>query len=213
MLEERGGIVWVRTPSASPEPELRKGRGRPTAEAVPPEVRAAEEAAEHAAAEERVAYDARQLAAFQEWLERQTREQEEAARRAQEEREQAPAGPELPQQFLARAAAPLDYGKALLPGEGDAMAAFVQAGKRIPRRGEIGMRSDEIEKYEVLGYQMSGSRHARMNAVRVRKESQVYTAEEKSALAQLNFEEKQKREGEVMGRLKDLVERTQDRVG
>ena len=92
------------------------------------------------------------------------------------------------------------------------MAAFVQAGKRIPRRGEIALKSEEIEKFESLGYQMSGSRHTRMNAVRVRKESQVYTAEEKAALAQLNFEEKQKREAEVMARMKDLVERTQDRA-
>ena len=30
-----------------------------------------------------------------------------------------------------------DYGGALRPGEGAAMAAFVQSGKRIPRRGEV----------------------------------------------------------------------------
>ena len=212
LLQERGGIAWARTPSASPEPELRK-RGGGTAREVPPEVREAEERAEREAAAERAAYEARQLEAFKEWLGRREREEEEAERQAREEREQAPAGPELPQQFLARAApGALDYGKALLPGEGDAMAAFVQAGKRIPRRGEIALKSEEIEKFESLGYQMSGSRHTRMNAVRVRKESQVYTAEEKAALAQLNFEEKQKREAEVMARMKDLVERTQDRA-
>jgi hypothetical protein len=31
------------------------------------------------------------------------------------------------------------FGKALRPGEGDAMATYVQAGKRIPRRGEVGL--------------------------------------------------------------------------
>lgn len=41
-----------------------------------------------------------------------------------------------------------DYGKALLPGEGAAMAAYVAEGKRIPRRGEIGLTSDEIETFE-----------------------------------------------------------------
>jgi Ras-induced vulval development antagonist. len=51
-----------------------------------------------------------------------------------------------------------DYGKALLPGEGAAMAAYVAEGKRIPRRGEIGLTSDEIERYEAVGYVMSGSR-------------------------------------------------------
>ena len=30
------------------------------------------------------------------------------------------------------------YGGALRPGEGEAMAAYVQSGKRIPRRGEVG---------------------------------------------------------------------------
>jgi hypothetical protein len=51
------------------------------------------------------------------------------------------------------------YGKALLPGEGAAMAAYIAEGKRIPRRGEIGLTSDEILVYEEQGYVMSGSRY------------------------------------------------------
>lgn len=51
-----------------------------------------------------------------------------------------------------------DFGRALLPGEGAAMAAYVAEGKRIPRRGEIGLTSDEIASYESVGYVMSGSR-------------------------------------------------------
>ena len=66
-----------------------------------------------------------------------------------------------------------DYGTHMRPGEGTAMAAYVQSGKRIPRRGEVGMTADEIVKYEDLGYVMSGSRHNRMNAIRIRKENQV----------------------------------------
>jgi len=50
------------------------------------------------------------------------------------------------------------YGGALLAGEGSAMAAYVQDGKRIPRRGEIGLESDQIELYENVGFVMSGSR-------------------------------------------------------
>lgn len=50
------------------------------------------------------------------------------------------------------------YGKALLPGEGAAMAAYIAEGKRIPRRGEIGLTSNEITGYEDSGYVMSGSR-------------------------------------------------------
>lgn len=51
-----------------------------------------------------------------------------------------------------------EMGLALLPGEGAAMAAYVAEGKRIPRRGEIGLTSDEIASYESVGYVMSGSR-------------------------------------------------------
>ena len=40
---------------------------------------------------------------------------------------------------------------------------------------------------------MSGSRHKRMNAVRIRKENQIYSAEEKRALQLFNHEEKQAR--------------------
>jgi hypothetical protein len=36
------------------------------------------------------------------------------------------------------------YGKALLPGEGEALAAYVQQNLRIPRRGEIGYDADEL---------------------------------------------------------------------
>lgn len=53
---------------------------------------------------------------------------------------------------------PREYGKALLPGEGAAMAAYVAEGKRIPRRGEIGLTSDQIASFECVGYVMSGSR-------------------------------------------------------
>ncbi|EGG04967.1 uncharacterized protein MELLADRAFT_30242, partial [Melampsora larici-populina 98AG31] len=65
---------------------------------------------------------------------------------------------------------PKEFGCALRPGEGSAMAASIEAGERIPRRGEIGLKA---------GYVMSGSRHRRMNAVRIRKENQVISAEEK----------------------------------
>eukprot|EP00898_Chlorokybus_atmophyticus_P008300 jgi/Chlat1/8471/Chrsp80S07880 len=102
---------------------------------------------------------------------------------------------------------PINYGGALLPGEGDAMAQYVQQGKRIPRRGEVGLTSDEISKFEDLGYVMSGSRHQRMNAVRIRKENQVYSAEEKRALAMINHEEKAKREHKVLSDLQKLVQR------
>ena len=74
-----------------------------------------------------------------------------------------------------------------------------------PRRGEVGYSSEQIENFEKMGYVMSGSRHARMNAVRLRKENQVYSAEEQAALAMINYEEKAAKEKEVMEELKRLV--------
>lgn len=98
-----------------------------------------------------------------------------------------------------------DYGKALLPGEGAAMAAYVAEGKRIPRRGEIGLTSDQIASFEAVGYVMSGSRHRRMEAVRIRKENQIYSADEKRALAMFSKEERQKRENRILSQFKDMV--------
>ena len=77
----------------------------------------------------------------------------------------------MPARFTLASASELDM--LHVAGEGAAMAAYVQTGKRIPRRGEVGLRADEIERFETLGYVMSGSRHNRMNAVRIRKENQV----------------------------------------
>ncbi|KAG6919342.1 hypothetical protein DXG01_006888 [Tephrocybe rancida] len=100
------------------------------------------------------------------------------------------------------------YGGSLLRGEGSAMAAFLQDGteSRIPRRGEIGLTSDEIAKYEDVGYVMSGSRHRRMNAVRMRKENQVISAEEKRGILKLQKEERERRETILREEFNELVE-------
>ncbi|BGP26560.1 importin [Rhodotorula toruloides] len=98
------------------------------------------------------------------------------------------------------------YGGALRPGEGTAMAAFVAEGQRIPRRGEIGLEADQIERYESAGFVMSGSRHKRMNAVRVRKENQVISAEEKRGILQLAAAEKAKRENEIVASFREMVD-------
>jgi len=104
-----------------------------------------------------------------------------------------------------------ELGKALLPGEGAAMAAFVAEGKRIPRRGEIGLTCDEIVKFEDAGFVMSGSRHRRMEAVRLRKENQIYSADEKRALQLFNKDERSKRETKILSQFKDMVRsKTQD---
>ena len=49
----------------------------------------------------------------------------------------------------------LTYADLRLLGAGTAMAAFAAEGKRIPRRGEVGLKAEEIEKFE--GYLFSRS--------------------------------------------------------
>uniref|UniRef100_A0A8C5S5I8 NF-kappa-B-activating protein C-terminal domain-containing protein n=1 Tax=Laticauda laticaudata TaxID=8630 RepID=A0A8C5S5I8_LATLA len=90
---------------------------------------------------------------------------------------------------------------------GAAMAEYVKAGKRIPRRGEIGLTSEEIASFEKSGYVMSGSRHRRMEAVRLRKENQIYSADEKRALASFNQEERRKRENKILASFREMVYR------
>ncbi|XP_054420799.1 NKAP-like protein [Pteronotus mesoamericanus] len=116
-------------------------------------------------------------------------------------------GPEAPVIHTSQDEKPLNYGHALLPGEGAAMAEYVKAGKRIPRRGEIGLTSEEIASFECSGYVMSGSRHRRMEAVRLRKENQIYSADEKRALASFNQEERRKRENTILASFREMVYR------
>lgn len=102
-----------------------------------------------------------------------------------------------------------NYGKSLLPGEGQAIAQYVQQNLRIPRRGEIGVSGDQIDSWENSGFVMSGSRHARMNAVRLRKENQVYTAEEKRALAMMTMQENQEKEAALLQGFREMLEAKQ----
>jgi hypothetical protein len=99
------------------------------------------------------------------------------------------------------------YGGSLLRGEGSAMAAFLKEGTdvRIPRRGEIGLTSEQIAAFEDVGYVMSGSRHRRMNAVRMRKENQVISAEEKRSILKLQKEERERREAILREEFSELV--------
>ena len=98
------------------------------------------------------------------------------------------------------------YGGDMMPGEGSAMAGFVAQGQRIPRRGEIGLDSSEISRFESAGFVMSGSRHHMMNAVRMRKENQVISAEEKTMISQMAIEERIKREQEIVKTFKSMVD-------
>jgi len=131
-----------------------------------------------------------------------------AERRAKEDEseEEQMIGPQIPQKVQLSKKDIRDSSTQLLKGEGEAMAAYIAEGKRIPRRGEIGLTSDEITAYEEDGWVMSGSRHRRMEAVRLRKENQIYSADEKRALAMFSKEERVKRENKILGQFRDMVQ-------
>ena len=97
------------------------------------------------------------------------------------------------------------YGGQLLPGEGSAIAHYAATGARIPRRAEVGLDTAVISKFETSGYVMSGSRHAVMNAVRLRKENQVLTVEGRRKMAIEALQEKRKREEEIVKGFKHLI--------
>jgi len=139
-----------------------------------------------------------------EWIEKDVMDAVAEGRKNQsDESDQEIIGPVLPQKVQL---SHKELGTQLLKGEGEAMAAYIADGKRIPRRGEIGLTSDEIVRYEDDGWVMSGSRHRRMEAVRLRKENQIYSADEKRALAMFSKEERVKRENKILGQFREMVQ-------
>lgn len=68
------------------------------------------------------------------------------------------------------------------------------------------MTSEEIDTFEKVGYVMSGSRHRRMEAVRIRKENQIYSADEKRALMNFSKDERQKRENKILTQFKEMIQ-------
>ena len=100
---------------------------------------------------------------------------------------------------------PEDFGRCLMPGEGKAMSRFVAQGKRIPRRGEIALTSEDIFKFEADGYVMSGSRNRAMEAIRTRKENQIFSEHDKRMLALFNNEAKEKKESQLLNQFRELI--------
>lgn len=88
--------------------------------------------------------------------------------------------------------------------EAQLYAKYVQEKKRIPRRGEVGKTEEEIKHYEDLGFVMSGNRHKKMTEVRLKKEAQVYSAEEKRALTIFNIGQREKKEMNTINGLRTM---------
>lgn len=146
----------------------------------------------------------------EEWVE-VTKEMREAEAAKEKLEEAAMIGPTIPEYLVRKEAAlsnsrPVNYGKDMLRGEAAAMAAYVAQGKRIPRRGEIGLSSAEISEFEKIGYVMSGTRHKSMEATRLRKENQVMTAEEKRLLSGFTHDERKKKEEIVLQQFRSFID-------
>lgn len=147
----------------------------------------------------------------EEWVE-VTAEMREAEAAREKLEEAIMIGPSIPDHLQQKNAALVDntkrvnYGKDMLRGEAAAMASYIAQGKRIPRRGEIGLSSSEISEYEKIGYVMSGTRHKSMEATRLRKENQVMTAEEKRLLSGFTHDERKKKEEIVLQQFKSFIE-------
>ena len=113
-------------------------------------------------------------------------------------------GPEAPK-TKPQKMKPEDYGRMLMPGEGVAMAKYVVEGKRIPRRGEIGLTAEDVFKFESDGYIMSGNSNRRLEAIRQRKENQIFSALDKRTLALFQQEAKAKKEAQLLTQFRELI--------
>ncbi|CAG5113535.1 Oidioi.mRNA.OKI2018_I69.chr2.g7633.t1.cds [Oikopleura dioica] len=113
-------------------------------------------------------------------------------------------GPELPEAIKAAFETNMAT-KQAKPGQGVQLAEIIDEQSRIPRRGEVGHSEADIDHYENAGYIMSGNRHRRMEAVRLKKESQIYSVEEKRALQIYTRQERENKETAVIQQFKDMV--------
>ena len=64
-----------------------------------------------------------------------------------------------------------------------------------------------VSDIATLTYTRVLCRHRRMEAVRLRKENQIYSADEKRALASFNQEERRKRESKILSSFREMVYR------
>jgi len=100
-------------------------------------------------------------------------------------------GPQLPAKVQL---AHIEMGTALFPGEWSALSAYREHGYLA--EGRQGLSFEQIHSYEDKGGVMCGSRHRWMEAVRLSKENQIYSAEKKRV--DYDFQERLKRENKVL---------------
>eukprot|EP00043_Microstomoeca_roanoka_P019776 m.229843 g.229843 ORF g.229843 m.229843 type:complete len:347 (-) comp17056_c10_seq2:648-1688(-) len=126
-----------------------------------------------------------------------------------DEDDDAVIGPEAPKTLKLNRR---ELGDRMLKGEADAIADYVEEGKRIPRRGEIGLTPEEITNYEEQGYIMSGSRNLRMEAVRLRKENEIYDAERQRQMALINQQAREKRDNILLAQFRDYLHKQHKKI-
>ncbi|CEO96826.1 unnamed protein product (mitochondrion) [Plasmodiophora brassicae] len=202
--------IWERSPSPPPPPTPRRSPKRHRRRSASPSSSSSSSRSDRSRdarrARKAARREAKRLKKEARRLRRKAKKEEAGTTRAPPDAGNADEFGPAPAPKLSGTMSEREYGGALLPGEGSAIASYVQAGQRIPRRGEVGLTSTEIERYETLGYVMSGSRHHRMNEVRMRKEAQVYSAEAKRAMALVNAEESKRKEAKLIADLRQYLD-------
>ena len=98
-----------------------------------------------------------------------------------------------------------EYGGQVDQGEAAAILPYIQSGKRVPRRGEIGLTAEEIAGYERAGYVMSGNRNVYMTTMRMKKEAAVIGLEEERRMRALAMEAKRRREAQLVESLRAMI--------
>jgi hypothetical protein len=72
-------------------------------------------------------------------------------------------------------------------------------------QGEPMRTTEEIERYESLGYVMRNKiKNVTLNIPKSRKEAQKFSQEEKRALAIFNLEEQQRKENNIINQMKSI---------
>ncbi|SIO73836.1 UPF0396 protein [Babesia microti strain RI] len=94
-------------------------------------------------------------------------------------------------------------------GKSRTLTQYALNDNRISRKA-AGMTPEEVEKYESLGYVMSGSSHWRMNQAKLLKEKEHYSVEDQRSKAILNPEERANKEVELINNLKEMLKKQND---
>jgi hypothetical protein len=79
--------------------------------------------------------------------------------------------------------------------------------KAETEKPELGLTSNEYDKYEKHGYVMSGSRNLSNSLVKMRSENQTISWEEKKQILQYSYQERKRKEEEIVSEFKEMAKK------